>query len=375
MIVFSLIVVLSYLLLIGSFIVGFDKVKSFHLKDVPAKTKFTVVIPFRNEAENLPKLLHSISLLNYPKDLFEVILVDDASEDHSKEIIETFLEENAILNFQIVANERQTESPKKDAIDTAINKAKHEWIITTDADCVLPKFWLECFDEFIQQTDSICIAGPVMYHDGTTFLGRFQQLDLFSLQGAGVGGFGLKKPFLCNGANFGYTKTTFQEVNGFEGNTNISSGDDIFLLEKFTSKFPDKVHYLKCEKAIVKTNPQPTWHELMQQRLRWASKAKAYNNWIGKLTGIIVLLINILALVLPFLAIAGLFNFKIWVYLLVIKLNIDFLLLYKTATFFGQKKAFLSFLTSFSFYPFFSVHVGLLSLFGGYSWKGRKFKL
>ncbi|MFD2726079.1 glycosyltransferase family 2 protein [Hyunsoonleella rubra] len=345
------------------------------MKDVTAKTKFTLVIPFRNEAENLPELLHSINLLNYPKDLFEVILVDDTSEDNSKEIIETFLEENAILNIQIIDNERRTKSPKKDAIDTAINKAKHEWIMTTDADCVLPKFWLECYDEFIQQTDSICIAGPVMYHDGTTFLGRFQQLDLFSLQGAGIGSFGLKKPFLCNGANFGYTKTTFQEVNGFEGNTNISSGDDIFLLEKFASKFPDKVHYLKCEKAIVKTNPQPSWHELMQQRLRWASKAKAYNNWIGKLTGIIVLLMNILVVALPLLAIAGLFNFKIWVYLLVIKLNIDFLLLYKTATFFGQKKAFLSFLTSFCFYPFFSAHVGLLSMFGGYSWKGRKFKL
>ena len=70
----------------------------------------------------------------------------------------------------------------------------------------LPKYWLDSFDEFIQQTHAICIAAPITYQTNPSFLNRFQALDILSLQGATIGGFGINKPFLCNGANFGYKK-------------------------------------------------------------------------------------------------------------------------------------------------------------------------
>ena len=76
---------------------------------------------------------------------------------------------------------------------------------------------------------------------------------------------------MCNGANFGYRKSLFNTLNGFEGNTNIASGDDIFLLEKFIKQDAQKVHYLKSKKAVVSTNPAKDISVLIQQRLRWAS--------------------------------------------------------------------------------------------------------
>ncbi|MEW4923836.1 glycosyltransferase [Algibacter sp. 2305UL17-15] len=376
MVLIAIIITVFYLILIASFALGFDKAKEFLLNEVAPKTKFSIVIPFRNEAKNLAHLLDSIYKLNYPKPLFEVILVDDNSEDESLNIINEKIKDfiNSELNILVIQNERHTNSPKKDAITTAIKKAKHEWIITTDADCMLPEFWLNSFDAFIQKTDTVCVAGPVAYHDENTFLNRFQILDIFSLQGATIGGFGLKRPFLCNGANFAYTKTAFNSVHGFEGNTEISSGDDIFLLEKIVKIYPESVHYLKCETAIVRTASQPSWNALIQQRVRWAAKTSAYNNWFGKITGLVVFLMNFLLILAPLLAIVGLFNFKIWVYILVIKLNIDFLLLYKTSAFFNQRRAFRSFLTSFCVYPFFSVYVAFIALFKGYRWKGRVFR-
>jgi biofilm PGA synthesis N-glycosyltransferase PgaC len=87
----SITIIIVYLLLIGLLIYGFDKVDDFKFQDLPAKTKFSIVIPFRNEAKNLPKLLASIIALNYSKSLFEVILVDDDSEDDSVAIIEKIL--------------------------------------------------------------------------------------------------------------------------------------------------------------------------------------------------------------------------------------------------------------------------------------------
>ena len=380
MILLSIITTVLYLILIGSLTYGFDKVSDFKLEDLPSKTRFTVIIPFRNEAKNLPSLLKSIEALNYPKQLFEVVLVDDDSEDDSVEIIEqvfntNFLKENIDrTDIRIIPNERQTNSPKKDAITTAINAAKFEWIITTDADCTLPKYWLDSFDEFIQKTDTKCIASAVTYHDTSSFLNRFQILDLLSLQGATIGGFGIKKPFLCNGANFCYEKMLFKSLNGFEGNHEIASGDDIFLLEKIVKNYPKQLHYLKCELAIVKTKSQPNWTHLFSQRIRWAAKTSAYHNWFGKLTGLLVLFMNMLVIAMCLIAILGSFNIKILIYILILKLNIDFYLIYKSAIFFNQKVVLKSFIFAFLGYPFFSSYVAFISFFKGYTWKGRTFK-
>ncbi|MEN3323271.1 glycosyltransferase [Mariniflexile soesokkakense] len=368
----SIIITVLYLALIASFVFGFDKVKTFKLEGSTSKTTFSIVISFRNEAENLPALLKSISSLNYPRELFEIIFVDDDSEDDSVEIIKKTLENPS--NISIIKNKRVSNSPKKDAISTAIKQAKNEWIVTTDADCLLPKYWLDSFDAFIQKKSANCIAAPVTYFNKNSFLNRFQLLDLLSLQGATMGGFGINKPFLCNGANFAYKKSLFIELNGFEGNTNTASGDDIFLLEKAVKKHPKEVHYLKCNYAIVKTHTQPTWETLLAQRIRWAAKTSAYNNWFGKFTGLIVLLNNTLIIVLLALLIAGIFNLKAFLYICIVKFNIDFFLIYKSAVFFNQKSVLKSFIIGFLVYPFFSVYIAFISMFSSYKWKGRTFK-
>jgi cellulose synthase/poly-beta-1,6-N-acetylglucosamine synthase-like glycosyltransferase len=374
MILISIIITIIYLLLIGSFIYGFDKIELFKLEDISEKTKFSIIIPFRNEAENLSDLLKSIDLLEYPKHLFEVIFVDDDSEDDSVEIIKKRLFDCAQRDIRVISNERLTNSPKKDAITSAIKKAKFEWIVTTDADCVLPKYWLGSFDEYIQKTEAKCIVAPVTYKQKSRFLNRFQLLDNLSLQGATIGGFGIKKPFLCNGANFAYMKSLFKQLNGFEGNTNVASGDDIFMLEKVAKTYPKQLKYLKCEQAVVTTNSQPTWKQLIAQRRRWAAKTSAYKNWFGKFTGLIVLLMNALIIVGLLLSLFDAFNFKIWLYILIIKFNIDFFLIFKSATFFNHKDVLKSFIFAFITYPFFSVYVAFISNFSSYKWKGRQFK-
>ncbi|WP_179004477.1 glycosyltransferase [Winogradskyella forsetii] len=372
--------ILFYLIIIGLLVYGYNKVEDFKLQDLPAKSKFSVVIPFRNEAKNLPKLLDSISRLNYPKTMFEVILIDDDSEDDSVSILENILHtsrknQNPRIDvIRIIQNERTSNSPKKDAITTAIKVSKYNWIVTTDADCILPKYWLDAFDECIQVNQSNSIVAPVTYHGRTSFFNRFQTLDFLSLQGATIGGFGINKPFMCNGANFAYRKSEFNSVNGFEGNNTISSGDDIFLLEKLLKQDAKKVHYLKSEQAIVTTNPAQSTKTLIQQRLRWISKSSHYKNWFGKLVGLIVLFGNLACLALIPTVFLNILSIKIAIALFVIKFSIDFLLLFKTSRFFKQEGLLLSYLFSSVIYPFFSVSVALLSFFKSYEWKGRKFR-
>jgi biofilm PGA synthesis N-glycosyltransferase PgaC len=370
------IITILYLLLIGSLIVGFKKVKDFTLEDIPAKTKFSVLIAFRNEVEKLPLLLKSLSELNYPKEHFEVIFIDDASDDDSVKLIQKFLDSHLggiQSNSIIITNNRKTNSPKKDAITKAIEAAKYNWIITTDADCIVPKYWLDSFDCFIQKNETKLIVAPVTYTTSHKLLNRFQLLDFLSLQGSTIGGFGIHKPFLCNGANLAYEKAFFKDLNGFDGNTEIASGDDIFMLEKAIKQAPQKVHYLKNLNAIVYTEPQHTLKSLIAQRLRWAAKTSRYKNGFGKLAGLIVLLMNVTLICSVLFAFLNLISAQFLAYVFVIKFSIDFLLIFKTARFFNQEQYLASYFLVSLLYPFFSVYIAFTSVFKGYKWKGRAY--
>ncbi|MBC7748629.1 MAG: glycosyltransferase [Methylotenera sp.] len=354
-----------YSISIGLLIYGFTKVNTINFTGLKPKTKFSIVVPFRNEAENLPILLNSISQLDYPTELFKVILVDDES-DERYEVPDTKYE------VCIVKNTRISNSPKKDAIVTAMQIVTTPWIVTTDADCRVTKNWLLTLDNYIQLHDTSMIAGAVTYDCAHSLLHHFQQLDLASLQGATIGSFGIKKGFMCNGANFAYTKSFFQKLNGFQGNDSIASGDDVFLLQKAIAQFPEKVHYLKSENTIVHTKPLDNWNSLFQQRVRWASKTSSYQSSFGKALGLIVFAGNLSWLLVLVSWFMGLNTFQNFFLVWVLKFSVDTILIYKTNYFLNNSKMRYLILSSL-FYPFFSTSVALYSLFGKYEWKGRRF--
>ncbi|MFZ4671559.1 MAG: glycosyltransferase family 2 protein [Flavobacterium sp.] len=366
-------ILLLYVLLILQLVVGFKKVKTFERTNLSPKTAFTIIVPFRNEAKNLPKLLASFSKLNYPHELLEIIMVDDFSTDSSERICIRWRMNHDTLDTTLLENLRLSNSPKKDAIARAMPIAKYDWIITTDADCIVNKNWLLTFDNYIQNNQVEMIVGAVIYNVKNNWFHHFQQLDLLSLQGTTIGSFGIGKPFMCNGANFAYTKKLFHELDGFNGNDQIASGDDVFLLQKAVAKFADKVLYLKHKDVIVKTKPENDLFQLFMQRVRWASKTTRYQSGYAKLLALVVLLINLILVVGCWLLVVGWLDWQIFIKLFLIKYVVDYVLLYKSNQYLLKGKWLLP-LASSIIYPFFSSLVGLFSLFGSFSWKGRRFK-
>jgi cellulose synthase/poly-beta-1,6-N-acetylglucosamine synthase-like glycosyltransferase len=360
------IVLWVYLIVIILLIYGFTKIKNYDSIGLKPITKFTIIVPFRDEAENLPLLLDSFSKLNYPTNLFQVILVDDDSK-------EKFQVSNYTFQVNTIDNIRLTKSPKKDAILTAIETVNTDWIITTDADCVVSEYWLLTLDNYIQTHNVSMIAGAVTYDCNNSFLQQFQQLDIASLQGATIGSFGIGKAFMCNGANLAYTKSYFQELNGFEGNNIIASGDDVFLLQKAIAHSVEKVHYLKSKNNIVTTNPLDDWKSLFYQRVRWAAKTTSYQSSFGKGLGVVVFMGNLGIILGCGLWAMNLLEWEIILVLIVLKYTVDAVLIYKTNSFLGTKSNYL--IRSSLLYPFFSVCVALYSVFGKYEWKGRKFSV
>lgn len=357
-----------------------------------ANQRFTVIIPFRNEAKNLSALAKSLEQLNYSNSHFEVFWINDHSTDESTAILAPFLVNNT--NWKLLDTIRKSNSPKKDALQTAIQLANYQWIITTDADCEVPENWLQCYNDFIlsfQEKGNLkLIAAPVAYKTNGSFLQNFQNMDFLSLIGTTIGSFGVNKSFMCNGANLCYQKEVFLAVNGFSGNDTIASGDDVFLMEKIMNKYRNSVHYLKSKDALVVTKPETTFKGLISQRIRWASKTAATNNWFGKFVGFIVFLFNfclVLGLVLKFrdwvlvffteVHVSEVFLsprfFEVLLVAFLLKFNIDFLLIQKTYRFVGLNNGLKSYIFSSVLYPFFVVLVVLLSLFKKVEWKDRVF--
>lgn len=359
--------------MVSSFVYGFQKMPKLKRKASESSINFSIIIPFRNEEKHLPALLDSISNLNYPKSSFECLFVDDESSDDSVKIIKNWMN-NSGLKIALLSNQRRTKSPKKDAIVTAIEKADFEWIITTDSDCIVPKDWLQEFSSVIIKKDSKIVAGPVdLRTESNSFMHRFQELDFLSLQGSTIAGFGIGKPFMCNAANLAYQKEKFKKLNGYEGNTDIASGDDIFLFEKFLLKYPKDVHYLHSYDAVVHTSSLNSWNDIIQQRIRWASKSGAYKTFFPKLVGLIVLLGN-LSLILSLLMIF--LQPQLWylcLFFWLLKSLVDMIILNQSMSFFQKRVPLFRVLQVALFYPFLTVFIALRSLISGYEWKQRNF--
>lgn len=363
------VVLFIYVVVIGYLYIGMQRIITQKIeRTILPTTSFSIIIPFKNEADNLPELLSSIKKLNYPNELFEVLLIDDASSDG-------FTLNNYEFPFSVtlLPNKRYSNSPKKDAITTAVNAAKNDWLITTDADCIVPENWLLQIAKHITSNATEMIALPVTYLPQNGFLFAFQNLDFLSLQGVTIGSFGMQHPFMCNGANFAYTKNLFKKLNGFTGNDAIASGDDVFLLQKALQLDLKKVSYLFSLESIVKTKAVTHWKALFYQRVRWAKKATAYSSVFGKLLALVALSSNIAFVFVCIATCLDVFSIHYFLFFIAIKGSTDFIFLQSVASRFNHSNALRYFIPVFLLYPFFNLFVGVYSFFGKYRWKDRVF--
>src|SRR5438552_106784 len=129
-----------------------------------------------------------------------------------------------------------------------------------------------------EEKNIVFIAAPVVLQNNSSVLQIFQAMDFLVLQGITAASVYKQFHSMCNGANLAYEKKAFEEVNGFESIDHIASGDDMLLMHKIRKKFPGRLNYLKSKKVIVSTQPMKTWKEFLNQRTRWASKARFYDD-------------------------------------------------------------------------------------------------
>lgn len=359
----------GYSLLIFYYYKQWKKIPDYITGKETLAEKISVIIPARNEEENIAALLKKLSEQSYPQSLTEIIVIDDHSEDHTAAIAASFDNVKLISLHQDIHN-----SYKKKALETGITAATGTLIVTTDADCLPTKEWLETLVSFKKENNSVFIAAPVCFDNDSSLLEVFQSLDFLVLQGITAASVYSNSHSMCNGANLAYTRTAFFEVKGFAGIDHIASGDDMLLMHKIWKQHPGKVHYVKSKQAIVHTAPMKTWNTFFNQRIRWASKAASYSDKRIVAVLVVVYLFNLSFLVLVS---AGFFYPHYWLVLLALwiaKTLVEFPFVLSVARFFDKQHLMRYFFFFQPLHILYTIISGFFGQTGTYEWKGRKVK-
>jgi poly-beta-1,6-N-acetyl-D-glucosamine synthase len=358
---------LLYSILIIFYWQSWQSIPVYGANEHAASIKISVVIPARNEEENIGRLLQALTEQTYRKEFTEVIVVDDHSTDRTTEIVKQFAGVK-LLSLQA----EDINSFKKKAIETGIAAATGELVVTTDADCIPPGKWLQTIASFKEKNKSVFIVAPVSFTHSHSLLSIFQTLDFMALQGITGASVHRNIHSMCNGANLAYERKAFYDVNGFTGIDDIASGDDMLLMYKMWKQYPSSVHYLKSKDAIVVTKPMNSWSAFFNQRIRWASKAGRYDD---KRIFSVLLFVYLFNLSFLLLLVAGFWNLEleIWLFgLLVAKTIIEFPFVHCIAGFFKKEYLLKHFFFFQPLHILYTILSGLLGQFGKYEWKGRK---
>lgn len=248
-------------------------VKSF--RKTSNQPPVSVIICAYNEEENLKKFLPGILEQDYP--LFEVVLVDDCSDDETKWILKEFATQYPQrLKIVEIKEHIRLKHTKKFAVTMGIKAAKHDHLIFTDADCEpASPFWLAEIAEAFTTGKEI-VLGYSPYFKQTGFLNRLIRFETTHTAMSYLS-YALKRnAYMGVGRNLAYTKSLFYKGKGFNKHMHIKSGDDdLFVNHNAT---PSNVRIAIHPDAHVWSAPKETWASYYKQKARHSGASTLYKD-------------------------------------------------------------------------------------------------
>ena len=353
--IFAIILAL-YTLFVISCITAWIRYKPQINESVGIEPSLSLVVCCKNEATALPRLLSSIAV--QIDDIDEIIFASDHSTDTTFDILQEFaLRHRNIKVFQTDGY------GKKNALREAIARSTSQYILCTDADCVLGRHYFELVRRCLSTDQVDLMIGGVKYIDNHTLFGRFQALEFSSLAATTMCATLGKFPIMCNGANLAFSRRIWDKAQNRLVEAE-ASGDDIFLLH-YIKKIKSRVVYLKDIDGFVETLSADTLHAFYNQRKRWTSKIRSYTD---VQTIFVALLVALTSIAMAISMMATIFDSK-FILLWVIKLVIDSALLIPFLLF-SQQRYLIGYIPFLSvIYPFYIIMTVLGGLFGKFRWK------
>lgn len=332
---------------------------------------YSVIIPYRNEITHLAQCLESLVNQEYNPNHFELLFVDDHSTDGSTDLVNQLAFSHPHLNIRNISSQLRG---KKNALNTGIENAVYDHIITTDADTTRGEYWLRTCNNLLVESNSDILVGTVLLLPAReNAFHYFQALDYMGL--SLITTIAGRSGWFSNGsgANLIFRKDIYTTYKANEFNSNITSGDDVFFLESARSQ-GRKILYPKENAHIVFSETEPDWSSLINQRLRWGAKSFSYRSilipmlWsLPVISSMLILLQIMLNIVFPDINLL-----RLLLYSVTMKLVADFCLL-KVAHDFYKMPKFRFFLVAELYHLIYLSTLPFYILTGRkFSWKGQK---
>ncbi len=339
----------------------------------------SVIVACRNEEKNISNLIEDVKSQCFDENRFEMIVVNDHSEDGTLKILNYKSEK--WNNLRIINLDNKIFG-KKNAIKEAAKIAKGEIIICTDADCRVGENWIQTMSDYFTNTDCKFVSASIFYKEKNSLFSKYQMLEILSLVSTSGAAINRKRATICNGANLAFRKKEYLEIPDDEFN-NFRT-DDVSLLHYFKKNFTNSISFSKQKEAIVSTSESPNFLSYLSQKLRWISNSKSLKDTDTILVSLLVYFMNFFMILTIFLflyffpkngygdysEIVVIFSFLLLIYLT--KFISDYLFLKSVLSFF-DKRNLLIYLFPFTLInAVFTVVIVPLSFIIPVKWKGRK---
>lgn len=350
-------------------VLGWKKLK--HADEKPPKHAVSILVAARNETNTIETVVRDLFKQNYTQELFEVIVIDDHSEDG------TFAQAEALKaefpHLKVLSSGKG--EGKKAALACGIKEARFGIVATVDADCRVPSEWLITMLSHWKTKETKMLLGPIVLEPATTVLERVQSLEMHAIMGLTGGFAGQGNPIMANGANIFFDKEAFAQIGGY-GSSENPSGDDVFTMLNFDGEWPGSVTFVKDYESAVLTAPQPTFSAFWQQRKRWLSKKGGYSNAWVKGSAIITYLANVagfcslIAIIFSF----GTFWTDKLLWILFIKTLMDLIIVRTISRDLQPYCGIANILVAEIFIVWYVTFLGIFGNVKNYVWKGRTIK-
>lgn len=239
---------------------------------VDSKKGISVIICAKNEAENLKNFLPSVLEQNYPD--FEVIVVNDCSDDDSEDILKIFENQYPHLRVTTIYKDASLQHSKKMALFLGIKAARNELLLMTDADCQpVSENWISIMTEGFSD-DKGFVLGYGGYLREKGLLNKYIRYDTMFIamqyMGMALAGF----PYMGVGRNLAYKRSIFFENKGFGPYINLQSGDDDLFINKLANGKNCSV--VKSHDSFTRSVPASGFAAFTKQKTRHLSTADYY---------------------------------------------------------------------------------------------------
>lgn len=326
----------------------------------------SVIVPSRNEENNIENAIWSIAKSNFPKEQFEIIAVNDRSSDRTGEILDKLSVE--ITNLKVVHLTEETKNKnlkgKPGALKAGIDASKGDILMMTDADCTVNPEWISTVSTYFSE-EKIGLVPSFTLIKSKKIFDKIQSLEWLYLHSLASGGVGLNLPLGCYGNNLTVRRSAYDKVGGYE-NIKFSVTEDLALLQAI-HKSGYNVHYTMDYNSTVTTLPVPSFKDFVSQHRRWALGGLSLG-WIAT-----VFVLTTMSIWGGFITSLLLGNIFLAITFILLRIILDFFIYLPSAIYLKEYRKLIFSPIALPFFIFFELIIPFLMINTTISWKGQIF--